>query len=42
MMVLGYPAIKPPGKFLRPLEAVVHWNRCAGDEFRSDNDPWQA
>jgi hypothetical protein len=36
MMVLGYPAIQPPGKFLRPMEEVLHWNRCAPDEFRSD------
>jgi nitroreductase len=36
MMVLGYPAIKPPGKFLRPLEEVVHWNHCAPDAYRSD------
>jgi nitroreductase len=38
MMVLGYPAIQPPGKFLRPLEEIVHKNRCTPDEFRSDKE----
>ncbi len=36
MMVLGYPAIQPPGKYLRPMEEVLHWNRCAPDDFRTD------
>ncbi len=38
MMVLGYPAIGPPGKFLREREEHLHWNRCAAEEFRSDEE----
>ena len=37
MMVLGYPAIDPPGKYLRPLKEVSHCNRCHPDEFRTDD-----
>jgi nitroreductase len=36
MMVLGYPAIKPPGKFLRERDEIIHWNRSAAGRFRSD------
>ena len=36
MMVLGYPAIKPAGNYLRELDEMIHWNRSAEDGFRSD------
>ncbi len=38
MMALGYPAIQPPGKFLRPLEEMLHWDRCSEGEFRSEEE----
>ena len=36
MMVLGYGAINPPGKYLRECNEMIHWNRSAEDDFRSD------
>ena len=36
MMVLGYAAINPPGKYLRERDDMIHWNRSAEDGFRSD------
>jgi nitroreductase len=36
MMVLGYAAIKPPGKFLRDRDEMTHWNRSAEGQFRSN------
>jgi nitroreductase len=41
MMVLGFPAITPPGKYLRDTEDVIHWNRSDEGDFRSDEDVHQ-
>ena len=38
MMALGYPAIQPPRKFLRPTQEMVHWDRCSSDAFRSEDE----
>jgi hypothetical protein len=38
MMVLGYPAITPPGKFMREPEGMIHWNRSGEGAFRSDEE----
>ena len=36
LMVLGYPALGPPDKFLRDREEALHWDQCGPDDFRSD------
>ena len=36
MMVLGYPAIKPPEKFLRDSADMIHWNGQLSKAFRDD------
>lgn len=36
LMVLGYPAITPPDKFIREAEEVTHWEDCGPESFRSD------
>jgi nitroreductase len=36
MMVLGYPAIVPPKKFLRDTATMVHWDGCTEQDLRSD------
>lgn len=38
MMVLGYPAISPPQKFLRDTEKMIHWNGCSSSDLRSDDE----
>ncbi len=36
MMVLGYPVLTPPKKFLRKLEDMVHWGIDNKGTFRSN------
>jgi nitroreductase len=38
MIALGWPALKPPGKFMRDTEKMVHWNRCDESDFRTDEE----
>lgn len=38
MMVLGYPAISPPEKFLRDTDKMVHWDGCTSRDLRSDEE----
>ena len=38
MIVLGYPAMKPPKKFMRELNSMVHYDDCGEDDFRSEED----
>jgi nitroreductase len=38
MLALGYPAIKPSGKFMRDPEKMVHYDDCGIDDFRSDEE----
>ncbi len=38
MMVLGYPALKPPKKFLRKPEDMTHWGIDNRGTFRSDDE----
>jgi len=38
MMALGYPAMKPSGKFLRDPKKMVHYDRCGVKDFRSDKE----
>ncbi len=38
MMALGRPALKPPGKFMRDTEKMIHWNRGSESDFRSDEE----
>ena len=38
MIALGYPALKPPGKFMRETDKMIHWNRCAASGFRTDQE----
>jgi len=38
MMVLGYPALKPIPKLLKPVEKMVHWDRCGKDGIRTDEE----
>jgi hypothetical protein len=36
MIVLGYPAIKPPKKFLRNPEEMTHWDSRLAPDYRDD------
>jgi nitroreductase len=38
MLVLGYPAISPPEKFLRDTDKMIHWNGCRNRDLRSDDE----
>lgn len=38
MMVLGYPAVTPPKKYLRKQEEMVHWDKPAENSFRTDDE----
>ena len=38
MMVLGYPAISPPEKFLRDRDKMIHWNGCSKNDLRNDDE----
>ena len=38
MIALGYPAIKPPGKFLRDPAKMVHYDNCGIEDFRTDEE----
>ncbi len=38
LMVLGYPAIKPPGKYMRNVKEIIHWDDDRKDDFRSDEE----
>jgi len=38
MLVLGYPAITPPGKLLRNVSSMVHWDRLEDDALRSSDE----
>lgn len=38
MMALGYPGIQPPGKFMRELSNMVHWDKKDSDTFRTDEE----
>lgn len=38
MMVLGYPALKPPKKFLRKHEDMLHRGKVENDRIRSDEE----
>jgi len=38
MLALGYPAIQPPGKYLRSMDEMLHWDRCGEGDFRSEEE----
>lgn len=38
MLVVGYPAMEPKGKFLRDKENMVHYDYCGEGAFRSDEE----
>ena len=38
MLVLGYPAISPPEKFLRDTDKMIHRNGCDNSNLRSDDE----
>ena len=38
MLVLGYPAITPPKKFLRDADKMIHWNGCSNHDLRSSDE----
>lgn len=38
MLALGYPAIKPSGKFMRDMKNMVHFDDCGEEDFRSDDE----
>lgn len=38
MLVLGYPAITPPGKLMRDLDTMVHWDGVEAGQWRSDEE----
>jgi len=38
MMVLGYPALKIGGKFMREKEDMVHYDDCGIEDFRTDEE----
>ncbi len=38
MMALGFPAAKPGGKLVRPLEKMVHFDACGEKDFRTDEE----
>ena len=37
LMVLGYPAVRPVPKEVRPIKDMLHYNDCGKDDFRSDD-----
>jgi nitroreductase len=36
MMALGYPALKPSGKFMRELKDIVHYDDSGAEDYRND------
>jgi len=36
MMVLGYPVAPPAPKKVRDLKAILHYDDCGADDFRTD------
>lgn len=38
MMVLGYPGIAPPGKYIREISDIVHCDKNSTDSFRTDEE----
>jgi len=38
MMAVGYPAVKPRPKLLRPKEKMVHYGYCGKDDFRTEEE----
>ncbi|MBU2513589.1 nitroreductase family protein [bacterium] len=38
MMVLGYPAVNPPRKFIRKTEEMVHWGVDNSGSFRNETE----
>ncbi len=38
MMVVGYPAVKPRKKLVRPREEMVHYDYCGEEDFRTDEE----
>ena len=38
MMVLRYGADTPPGKLLKPLEDMIHYDDCGEDDFKKDEE----
>ena len=38
MMALGYPALKPGGKFMRERQEMVHYDDCGVKDFRTDEE----
>lgn len=36
MMALGYPALRPSGKFMRELQDVVHYDNAGAVDYRDD------
>jgi hypothetical protein len=38
MMALGYPALKPRGKYIRDLEEIIHQEDRDGESFRTESD----
>jgi len=38
MMVLGYPAVEPNPKLMRPADKMVHHDYCSEGDFRTENE----
>jgi nitroreductase len=38
MIALGYPAMKPPKKFMRDIKNMIHYDDCGEDDFRSEEE----
>ncbi len=38
MIALGYPAVQPKPRLVRPREQMVHYDYCGPNAFRSDED----
>lgn len=38
MMAIGYPAIKPPGKFMRDTAKMVHYDDIGKEDYRTDQE----
>jgi nitroreductase len=38
MVALGWPSLKPPAKFMRATDKMVHWNRSGESDFRTEDE----
>lgn len=38
MIALGYPAIRPSGKYMRDTKKMVHYDDCGKEDFRNDQE----